>query len=376
MRLLSGLTSLINRFYPDSYAIDVKYLSIYRVIFCLAFMLFVGLPSYTWIGGISKYFYRPPGFSLAFFYDSFPSLSFLNGLTAVNIILFVMMFFGLWCKWSSVLFSLTSIIGHTYWYSFGHVDHYLLWMITPALLGLSGWGAPRQLEQNNTDRDNSFYIQLLALAIGFSMFTSGMQKIGGGWLYWSKEGTHYNLVNKAFEFDTKGVMVDYALLIKGSLIWKLMDYGTVIMEIGFLISVWRRKVFNYFLAVALIFHILVLLLFNIRFFSNIIVYLVFIDWRSVDEHIGFSRLLAAPALYRRLKIALSLFASALFLYWGYCVFALPGRINNSGLFEILFTRWTSIHNPYEASLNLLFAVAGVIMVYLSYIHVKKLLRRR
>ncbi|RZA00023.1 MAG: hypothetical protein EOP47_15210 [Sphingobacteriaceae bacterium] len=373
---MSGLQTILNKYSPDPYPISTKYLSFYRILFCSAFIWFVGLPTYTWLGSVSEYLYRPPEVSLALLYNGFPSTVFLGVLTVVNIVLFVMMFFGIWCKWSSVLFSFTTILGHTYWYSLGHIDHFVLWMITPALLGLAGWGDYFSIQKQpdpgfdtkSRDENTSIYIQLLALFIGFSMFTSGLQKIGGEWWHWSYEGARYNFVSKAFEFDTRGPLVDEVLHIKSSLIWKAMDYGTLIMEIGFLFAVWKRKVFNYFVVVGLIFHIMVLLLFNIRFFANVIVYLVFIDWKAVDKSLGLSKLLTNRLLYKKFMTAVYSVSSLLFLYWIWGLFNTPNELRNKSIFEIVLEKFTSLEKPYESSVDLMFIWAGGILVYLTYLH--------
>ncbi|RYZ95223.1 MAG: hypothetical protein EOP47_26260 [Sphingobacteriaceae bacterium] len=380
MKLSSGLQQLLSKCTPDSYTVSKKYLSYYRILFCLAFIFFVGLPSYSWIGDITQYLYRPPGYSLALFSNGFPSYLFLKFVTGINMLFFILMFFGVWCKWSSILFSVTTIIGHTFWYSFGQVDHYLLWMITPAFLGMAGWGQYFSLIKNpeaeitNSEKDNSIYIQLLALCIGFSMFTSGLQKIAGDWWMWDYEGTHYNFLSKAFEFDTRGPLADLALaFIDSKLIWKAMDYITLVMEVGFLLSVWRRKMFSYFIAAAFVFHVMVVLLFNIRFFSNIIVYAIFIDWASVDSKLGLSKLLTKNALYSKVKIVLYSVSSIVFVYWAWCFFQPSNPLRSNSIVQVLFKNFTAIENTYEASLNLLFIVATLAMLYLTWLYTKPLI---
>jgi hypothetical protein len=83
--------------------------------------------------------------------------------------------------------------------------------------------------------------------------------------------------------------------------WELLDWGTVLFEMGFLVAVVRKRTMRLFLAAAIGFHLGTLLMLNIAFVFNYIVYAVFISWAPLAKHlqVGLARLpngAAAPRL--------------------------------------------------------------------------------
>ncbi|MCU7550100.1 hypothetical protein OCK74_13335 [Chitinophagaceae bacterium LB-8] len=282
---------LLEKFLFQSYNTSTKHLAIYRIIYCVFIIVFTGLPSFNWLSNYFNYFFSPPKLSIANLFDSFPNQSFFTFLSVINIISFFFIFWGIWTKYSSIIFTCTYILGSNFVFSFGKIDHGILLYITPLFLGLAGWGryysfdnwrrktTHSEEDTASTDR-KTFIISVLALMIGFSFFTAGIVKAYGGWWKWNVEAVRFHLYDHYYSWERVKYLANFFIKIDNHLFWKLLDYLTLSFEIGFLLSVVHRNIFKYFLSAAVIFHCFVLLMFNITFAANLIVYLLFIDWEK------------------------------------------------------------------------------------------------
>ncbi|RVU00296.1 hypothetical protein EOD41_12490 [Mucilaginibacter limnophilus] len=361
------------------YHIAPQYLSLYRILYCVCVVVFVGLPSYTWLSSDLNFLFNPPQYSLAGLFNGFPSALFFKILTLLNLIFFAMMFLGMYCRVTSIAFAVTAILGHNYCYSFGKIDHLLMWLIAPIFLSLAGWGdylAINRVKNKNglTDSDNSLYIIMLAAAIAFSMFTSGFQKFLGGWQNWEAEAVRFHLIKKYYSLGDLNVVADYLMTVKNHLVWKLFDYSALILEIGFLFSIMRRNWFQLFLAGGTVFHILVLLMFNIAFYSNIIVYLVFINWNAIFKLFNYD-FVANSA--KRIKFILCLTAASIcvVLYWVYLFFTAGEIMKFPNAIDIL-TGQQALQAPSKTSMYLLFLSSLIVLVFCLFVTLINRLRAR
>ena len=362
----------------DSYYIKPEYLSAYRILYGLIVMIFIGLPAYSWLGNSIDYLFKPPTISISNLFNGFPGSGFFNVLTFLNLVFFICMFLGIQSKWSSLLFSLTCIIGYNYWYSFGKVDHLLLWVITPMFLGFAGWGNHfniysllgnrKSKEAELVSRDTiSLIISLLALSIAFSMLTSGVAKVMGGWLSWSHEAVRYNLIKNYFTLDRAEFMASYFLTFKNHLVWKAMDYSALFLECGFILSVVRQKYFRIFLLMAVAFHVLVLVMFNIAFYSNLIAYMLFIDWSLIDRRFGILKLAHNPV---KSKVAIQFFSLTALCFGFWCLYCLlKGSLffQFPGLIEECLSL-LSVSDAYHIAILSLFSITLFVLVYMMICH--------
>ncbi|RYZ98981.1 MAG: hypothetical protein EOP47_17995 [Sphingobacteriaceae bacterium] len=350
-----------------SYRIAPQYLSLYRLLYCLCIMVFVGLPSYTWLSSDLNIFFNPPPYSIANIFNGFPPALFFKILTLLNIIFFGLMFLGIYCRWTSIAFAITAIIGHNYCYSFGKIDHLLIWLIAPIFLSLAGWGnhftiGSSKDKQNTTvnQQDNSIYIIMLAMTIAFSMFTSGVQKVLGGWQSWEAEAVRYHLIKKYYSLGSLDLLADYFMSIKNHLVWKFFDYSGLMLELGFIFSIMRRKWFQVFLVGGTIFHILVLLMFNIPFYSNIIVYLVFINWDDIFKRFNYNFITKS---INGIKIAnyILVAGSCIILYWLYWFFTAGSIFIIPGVIDI--TDQKMLQSTSKTAMRLLFLSSFIVLVF-------------
>ncbi len=358
-----------------SYNIPTKHLAIFRIIYCLFIIVFTGLQSFSWLSDYFDYFFTPPELSIAKLFDSFPHQSFFICLSIINIISFFFIFWGLWTKYSSIIFACTYILGSNFVFSFGKIDHGIFLYITPFFLGLAGWGRYYSIDNwwkrshyseedaEFTDR-KTFTISVLALLIGFSFFTAGIVKVYGGWWRWDAEAVRYNLYDHYYSWERVKYLAGYFIKIDNHLFWKLLDYLTISFEVGFLASVVDRNIFKYFLSAAVIFHCFVLLMFNITFASNLIVYLLFINWEKFKHFSIISK--SYQRTYSKIKIITFIVSLLLMFWWLYRALTVHDASDYPSIISITM----NLLNKPDISTNLIFLLSVPTLAYILFVHWK------
>lgn len=359
----------------DSFCTRPKDLSVYRIIFCLYILLFPGLPSFAWLGDYLSYYFDPPRISIANLFDGFPQKGFFIALTVVNICSFFFIFWGLWTKWSSIVFTCSFLIGSNFSFSFGKIDHTVLHFYVPLFMGILGWGEyfsidsllrkNVKLESRIVKQDHrAFHLAVFALLITFGFFAAGIHKIIGGWWKWDVDATRYWLYRYYYGFGRTQYLSGYLIGIDNHFFWKIQDYLVIVFEVGFLFSAFNRRVFRYFLATALIFHCMVLLMFNITFSGNIIAYLAFVDWGRIRSSL--KKMIPTdflPLIFKTLFVG----SSVMLFFWMSRLIFKPFSIRHPSLTNLFFEY---LHMPGLSEL-MIFILSILVLLYLIFIHFRK-----
>jgi hypothetical protein len=119
------------------------------------------------------------------------------------------------------------------------------------------------------------------MLVAFAMLTSGWAKATHGWLDPRVKCTFGQLVINYMFIGRETWAARWAFRLESGVWWKALDWATVALELGFFPAVLSRRAFCLMLAIAAIFHLGVLLLFDIPFAYNVIVYGAFIRWTQV-----------------------------------------------------------------------------------------------
>ncbi len=191
---------------------------------------------------------------------------------------------GYQTKISSIATGIFILIICGFTFSIGKINHNILLGITPIVMAFSNWGAAFSVDTvmgRVPKKVESWPLALLALMIGFMMFTAGVPKILGGWLDHATQATEGHFLNQFFANERQAMLAPYVLYLKMDLIWELLDWATIIFEIGFLFAVLKSRWVKLFICFALIFHLLNLLILNIIFIFNFIAYAAFFDWTKI-----------------------------------------------------------------------------------------------
>jgi uncharacterized membrane protein YphA (DoxX/SURF4 family) len=268
----------------DSYHIPERSLSLYRLSYALFFILF-GIPNYSWIGDSPDLFFNPPAISLATFFSGFPPVWLFYLLSILICVLFVLLFFGAYTKWASILLPIFIITGNSFSYSFGKIDHDLIIWIVPICLAYAGWGNAYSIDhyyRKNKVKNRSWCISLLAFFLAFAFFTAGFQKLMGGWLDPSTHATKAYVLQAVEVIERKPLLGSFSLEVIPAAMWEVLDYLTVFFELGFLIAVLKERIFKKFVVAAIFFHLAIFLTMGITTSWLYIVYLLFLDWSRIQ----------------------------------------------------------------------------------------------
>jgi hypothetical protein len=366
----------------QSFYTHPKHLAIYRVLYCTLLITFVGLPSFTWINSNLNLFFDPPAISISNLFSGFPSANFFFLLSIINLISFALMFLGITSKSASIVFTVSSILGHNFWYSFGKIDHLLIWYSLPLFLCFAGWSdyysitnkQGRGILTEEKKQRIGFILSLLALLIGFTMFTSGVQKIMGGWWKWDREAVRFHLISNYFTLQRTDFLAGFFLHLKSHVIWKFFDYAALIMELGFIVAVFRKAWFQLFLLSAFVFHVLVLLMFNIAFFSNVIAYMIFLNWDSIGSYYNQNIRVHLQFLEKMWKVVF-LIGGGLICFWIYFTLSRKSFFRLPGLLDLPLANSKGFQDPSFLSLALLFSVLTLLVFFATAIEIKRILKR-
>lgn len=281
--------SKFTRWIFDSYHVNTRGLALFRI-FSALFILFFLMPSREMIQFLASspkdFFVPPPGPMMLF--NGFPSIVVFNVLYGLLVIFLIGVLLGAFTKTSSILTGVTLFAIKGFFYSVGKVDHDFLIIVTPILMAFSGWGKAYSLDFRFGKNDKISYswtLSLLALCIGFMMFTAGFTKLLGGWLDTGSQATVGHFFNQYFMKGRQDLMASYVMEINNNIHWEILDYATVIFETGFLVAIIHPLTTRLFICFSIFFHFSIMMVLNISFLSNFIAYAAFFDWAWLDQKI-------------------------------------------------------------------------------------------
>lgn len=274
---MKSVLSLYNKLWQriiESTSVDPNVIRSYRNIYVFIFILLF-VPHFSWLANIPDALYNPPRLSIAMFFGGFPNIYILVFFQCLLLISLSLIPF----KRLSVTFGLVSffiiIIFSNIRYSIGKIDHEILLPVALLCFTLGNW---------KQSKENENYIlpippeTLLAIFIGFGMFTAGFQKAlywidfdlnYSGFLSWFYPG-YYNLGRQA--------LLAPVVFKLPSIIIESLDYFAVAFELSALpVIFFGKKIYwKIWIFIACCFHLAILLFLNISFLMHILVYLPFI----------------------------------------------------------------------------------------------------
>lgn len=276
----------------NSFSVTAEGLGLYRI-FAALFILFFLLPStemYSFLGSLPSEFYAPPPGPMWLFYGFPPESVFyvLHGLFVVSLLCLLV---GYKTSLASILAGVLLLAIKGLFYSVGKINHDLLLSVVPIVMAFSCWGSAYSVDSllhSNSDAESkaqSWPLTLLALIIGFMMFTAGFPKILGGWLDPDTHATFGRFFKQYFVNNRQDLLADYAIHFDNYFLWELLDYLTIFFEVGFLLAVLHPKTTRLFVSIAIVFHFSVMILLNIAFLPNLVAYAAFLNWSFIHQKI-------------------------------------------------------------------------------------------
>ncbi len=366
-----------------SHWLDTRYyltpeaLGIYRILFASYFLFINGLPDFSWVGEHPQVFYNPPIFSLGIVFSDFPNAVLFHGLNWALGILFVLLLFGVFTRVVSVLITTGLLVGLTFAYSYGKIDHMILAYLTPLLMAFAGWGnaysydASRQYTRVET---RGWPIAFMLWMLCFAFFSAGVLKLLGGWLSPDSQAVRGHLIENFYLLGRQKFLASVAMGFESTFFWELLDWVTVAFEICFIAALFNRTVFMAFVVAAVFFHGMNLLVLNIPFMGDFGTYLLL---APLERLVTFVRTKGMEARLRWCvsgKVGILGVVVALFYVILMRVFVGPLVDSGPSAFNMLTRTFTSDVQMFEGSMIHFLALVVTIMLLVP--SVKKQWQRR
>lgn len=304
----------------EQYRVPVEALGVYRIVYA-AYMLFLGtVPSYVWLTRAPASFFDPPTYSLAVFVDGFPHPALFYALSLAIPVGYLLLMLGYRTRVVCLLLFASLIVGDTFAYSLGKIDHdRVLHAYLVLIMAFSPWGDVYSLDERRRrpasrgpwrSLANAWPVAMVALVIGFGYFSAGIGKA----LRWLDldpvtQGARRWLIHGVFVRDRQAYLSDYALALEAPVLWEMMDVVAVLFEVGFLFAVLHISALRAFAVAAVGFHFANYLILQINFSGLYILYLLFIPWRLVLPYI------TSPAFERAIQVLLRPVVYVVLLMW-------------------------------------------------------------
>jgi hypothetical protein len=269
------------------YALSLHALALFRILFAALGLFLIGYPSVTWLSEVPDYFYRPQLLNIAYLISGeIPDYWVLFLLSFFPSLLLTAILFGFQTKTSSILFSVTVIISAAFTGSLGKIDHGVIYPLTAFIMAFSEWGKVYSLdytlkEPKAGSQHSGLPVFLVALTVGFGMFTAGFFKVQGAWLDPGRVGVLHHYFTSYEMWGRRELLAPLFYEVENYYFWKALDYLTIGFEILFFPAILNKRIFQFFIVAALCFHTAIFLMLNITISSIFLAYALFLPWRKL-----------------------------------------------------------------------------------------------
>ncbi len=240
------------------------------------FFLLVYLPYFGWLADLPRLFFSPPPLSVAALFTGYPGPAFFLVLEGLMAVAAAALTLGWRARWAGLVLAFTLIIGLSFQFSLGKIDHFSLLPISLVVLSFSDWGSGACLRPDRRLGLGALPLSVTAICLSFGMLTAGYYKLRG----WVDGDLGTSGVLNWYYTSFHG---DMGLLPKGWLlgigpVWlEAMDLATVVFELLPILMLWLGdRAWRGWIAVACLFHFGTTLLLGIDFLYHVPVYLPFV----------------------------------------------------------------------------------------------------
>tara|TARA_R100001143_G_scaffold63545_1_gene71660 strand:+ start:74739 stop:75857 length:1119 start_codon:yes stop_codon:yes gene_type:complete len=281
--------SRFNRWIFHSFPVTEEGLGLMRIVLSIFLLFFLipgeGIDHFSFLSNLPSDFYAaPPGPMMLI--DQFPSFTILVILHSACIAAVFLMLIGYRTKTVSIVAGISILLLQGVIFSIGKINHEILIASVPIIMAFSNWGAAYSFDSRREEKlihvkSESWPLTFIAVLIGFMMFTAGFPKILGGWLDFTTQATEGHLLNQYYVRGRQDLLAGAAVNFHSTFFWELLDWGTVLFEIGFLFALFKREWVKFFLSIAVLFHFSTMITLNIAFLPNFLAYAIFLNWDGI-----------------------------------------------------------------------------------------------
>ena len=264
-------------------------LGAYRIVF--ASVMLLSVPRFRWVDAYPDSLFNPPPGPFAFA-GGFPPHGVMLAVEIVLSVSLVALALGYRTTLASATTSALMLYGFGFSYSLGKIDHTIFAVLLPAVLLFARWGDAVSVDallrrRRCAGRDAGpaptpqWPIRLLALLVGLGFLTAAIPKVLSGWLDPRTHAVQQVVVRQFYVNDRTELLAPYAVHMDISLLWELADVSAVLIELAVIFAAVSWRSLRMVLACAALFHLGVLLVMNIFFGWNVLVYGAFVSWSAI-----------------------------------------------------------------------------------------------
>jgi predicted DCC family thiol-disulfide oxidoreductase YuxK len=324
------MNAAIARWLRREYQVTAEGLAVTRVLYA-AVLLAIALPRWLWIPTLSAPFYRPP-LGIASLFATPPDPWFFIGLNLVAIGAAVCLIAGYHTRISSVGAAGALLVGNSFGYAFGKIDHDVMLIVVPLAGAAAGWGNALSLDAR-THRAMSvrpWPVALMTVALGFAMAYAGVMKAATGWLDVERQAVYTIVVWNAILVGGENLANQFVVgLTLAPALWELLDWTVVAFEVGFLVAIVRRQWLVSACALACLFHAGNTVLLEIPFVANYPAYAMIAPWCVP------ARACVPARIHERFVLAIAITVSLIYIWTG----GLIGAVERAGFHGIVVMQW-------------------------------------
>ena len=265
-------------------------LGVYRIVYAIYVLLTVR--SFRWVSAYPDSLFDPPPGPFALLHG-FPPEDFMIAVEIVLSVALAALAVGYRTTLASVVVAALLLLGSGFSYSLGKIDHNIFTVLVPLVLLFARWGERSSIDALRRRRSAApreapaprptpqWPLRLLALLTGLGFLTAAVPKIASGWLDPRSQAVQAVLGRQYYLNDRTDLLAPYLVHLDLPVAWELFDVSAVLLEVAVLCAVPWWRAFRVVLASATLFHLGVLLIMNIPFGGNVVVYGAFVSWSTV-----------------------------------------------------------------------------------------------
>ena len=276
----SETTGRFARWAFEEYAPRELDLAIFRVIYA-AYGLLIALPNLDRVADFGDVDFRPPPGPMRLL-ETWPTSNVMTVLELVLAVGLGLLLIGWRTSWVSPLTTVAWLAALSVLFSTGKIAHaHAVFTLIPLFLGPAGWGNRLSVDARR-DRSGpvrAWPLALLATTVALMLFTAARPKIEAGWLNTDAPAVRRIFIDRVFLRERASPTAEWMLdnIISG-LLWEIIDWATISLELGLVVLVLRRRWWMAGLAFATVFHTSIHALLDIDFAAQVVAYGAFVRW--------------------------------------------------------------------------------------------------
>ena len=278
---MSPRRGALTRWMFEEYRITERSLAVSRVLTAL-YLLAMVYPRYVWLAAFPSSFYAPP-LGLGAFFRDLPPAWVLWLLLGATVSLTLALLVGWHTRATGLALTALTLVGNSFEYALGKINHDILMLVVLLTMSFSGWGRRYSVDARRGETlppAAGWPLTMLALLVGFAMFSAGLPKALTGWLDPNTQSSQAHLLYNYYVFERPTLAGRLALDYTPALAWELLDWATVILELSFLPAAFSRRAMLAVGGVAVFFHAAIYFTMEIPFHLNALAYGMFVNWEQ------------------------------------------------------------------------------------------------